>query len=82
MSEWQEVVEEGVVFWVNQDLGNVQKMPDGAYVALMPKIIKLGPFETVEQAQQCLSANKASIDELLKNYNSSLLNLSETVKVQ
>jgi hypothetical protein len=82
MSDWQEVVEEGVIFWVHQELGNVQKMPDGKYVALMPKIIKLGPFETIEQAQQTLSANKDSIDKLVENYNNSLLNLSEAVKVQ
>lgn len=80
MSNWTEIVEEGQVFWVNNELGNVVKVDDKAYVAMLPKIIRLGPFETLEQAQKALEINKASLENVLASFNYDLVNLSKALK--
>lgn len=80
MSDWKEVHEEGQVFWVNEELGNVLKAGEGVYISMLPKIIRLGPFETLSQAQQALSVNKKSLDEIIDRFNQDLLNLCKGMK--
>ena len=80
MSTWTEVVEEGQVFWINNELGNVVKIDDKSFVAMLPKVIRLGPFETLQQAQKALEVNKASLENLLTSFNHDLVNLSKALK--
>lgn len=79
MSDWQEVHEGGQVFWVHDELGNVLKSGE-LFFALMPKVIKLGPFDSAEQAQQALSQNRQAVDQVLDALNNDLVNLSKQVK--
>jgi len=80
MNEWKEVIEDGVVCYVNEEYGQVTKLTDGAYLSLVPKIIKLGPFETLEQAQQAIVKNKAVINSMLDDFNHNLVDLSKAIK--
>jgi hypothetical protein len=70
---WKQVIEDGCVVWVNEQVGNVMKLPDGSYVAMVPKVIKLGPFDTLEKAQKS-AENKESLKLAIENYNLSLTN--------
>ena len=79
MSDWQEVHENGQVFWVHDELGNVLKSGE-KFFALMPKVIRLGPFESREQAQQVLSENRKAVDQVLDGLNTELVNLSKQIK--
>lgn len=79
MSDWQEVVEEGQVFWVHESLGNVVKSGE-MYMAMLPKVIRLGPFDTLEQAQQALEVNRSSLDQVLTGFNHDLINLCKSLK--
>ena len=79
-NSWKEVVEEGQVFWVNDQLGNVVKIDDKSFIAMLPKVIRLGPFETLEQAQKALEINKASLENVLTSFNHDLVNLSKALK--
>lgn len=76
---WKQVIEEGQVIWVNESVGNVIKTPGGKYVAAIPKIIKLGPFHTVEEAQQA-AENQDSLQRVLDNYNLSLVGLADAIR--
>lgn len=73
MSNWERVEEEGNVFWVDEDHGNVFQQGPEAYVALMPKILKLGPFKTLEQAQTVLENYKQRISEAVDIANAEIL---------
>ena len=75
MSEWQETIEDGKVYWVNDEHGNVLKLADGVYIGLMPRVLKLGPFLTVEQAQRALENNKIAVDNLIENFNQEMAGL-------
>jgi len=75
---WKEVIEEGKVFYIS-DVGNIEKRQDGTYVSYMPKIIVLGPFPTLGEAKQALELNKAAVDNLIEDFNKSLINLTRGV---
>lgn len=66
MSDWKEVVEEGQVFWVNDELGNVLKLSDGSYLSMMPLVCRLGPFSTLEEAKESLK-HKQQVRDLVEN---------------
>ena len=51
MSEWQKLVEENQEFWVNDEIGSIMKTNERKFLVLIPKVIQLGPFETLEEAQ-------------------------------
>ena len=72
MSEWKEVAEEGQIIYVNEDYGNVVKLGDQMYLALLPKIIKLGPFTDLEHAKSALMWKTKDLDEVLEKFNDSL----------
>lgn len=80
MSDWVEVIEDGVVLYVNEEYGQVMKLTDGAYIAMAPKVVKLGPFETAEAAQQAIVKNSALINEMLDTFNHQLVDLAAEVK--
>lgn len=78
---WEETVIEGKVMW-QSDHGTVFKTPDGKFVAGVPRVIKLGPFQTVEEAQQIAEDSDGNLDRLLENYNIHLTKLSDTTRGQ
>ena len=71
MSNWKEITEEGVVYYVNDELGNVMKVGD-MFVSMMPVVVKLGPFKTLEEAKASLM-NKQAVKNLIEEYNAKLL---------
>jgi hypothetical protein len=81
MANWREVIEEGHVFYVSED-GNIAKIGDGKFVAIMPATVKLGPFDTVEQAQQAVEENKEALKQYIHSFNEHLLMMSKAIKYQ
>lgn len=75
MLEWKEVTEEGQVFWVHDELGNVMKLGDNIFIAMMPKVIKLGPFSSAEQAKEVLENHTKGVDQVLEHLNHNLLTI-------
>lgn len=80
MSDWKEVSEEGVVCYVHDELGQVTKLTEGVYVGMMPKVIKFGPFDTLEQTQQAMVTNKAVVEKMLDDFNHNLVDLAKAIK--
>ena len=76
---WKEHIEEGQVFYIHETLGNIQKLSSGQYVALIPKVIKLGAFDNLEEAQQA-AADKAGLDRAVESYNLHLVNFIKEMK--
>lgn len=73
MSNWEKVVEDGLEIWVNEDLGNVYRLPTGEFVAMIPKILKFGPFKTTEQGQAFVESKKQEIEQALDVLNEKLV---------
>jgi hypothetical protein len=69
MNNWREVIEEGQIFYINEKLGNIQKLCDGVYIAFFPKIIKLGPFSSLESAKQALESCETLFDDTIETLN-------------
>lgn len=70
MSEWKkEVDENGQEWWLHEKLGNVLKSGDDSYFVLFPKVIKLGPFRTPEEAQKAIEENKEKLEEQIDMFN-------------
>lgn len=69
-AKWDEVVEDGRKFWVNEDLGTIMQVGDH-FVALAPKVIKYGNFDNVEQATKFLENPKvmAGLNSVIDEYN-------------
>jgi len=76
-NEWQKVTEDGREFWVNEKLGNIVKLAEDQFVCLYPKIIKLGPFKTIEEAQNVLESKGKALENLLDSFNADLINLNK-----
>ena len=73
MNNWKEVIEGDQVFYINDKLGNILKAGEDVYIAMMPKVIRLGPFKTVEEAKKVLEKSRKTIDGLLDEFNNQLL---------
>lgn len=73
MSSWERVIEEGRVFWVNNDVGNIMKVGD-FYVSMMPMICRLGPFKTLEEAQAAFS-KKAELKQAIEHFNETMMGM-------
>lgn len=71
--EWKQETVEGVQYWINENLGNIIKSGDH-FISAMPKVIKLGPFKTLEEAKNALLLNQVAVEELLETFNQTLLN--------
>jgi len=80
MSEWKECIEEGVITYVHEELGNVTKLADGVFIALYPKVVKLGPFSSAEKAQTILAKNRALVDQVLDELNHDLVDYEQELK--
>ena len=76
---WEEHEEEGKIIWINESVGNVIKMKNSQFLAMVPRVVKLGPFDTVEEAKQ-VAEDKQGLDRVLDNYNLHLTNLSRSLK--
>ena len=79
-AEWKHVVENETNYWINEDIGNIMQTKEKAFIVLCPKVIKLGPFSNVEDAQQAIESNQKKIDELLDGFNLELLNSLQVKK--
>lgn len=71
-AQWEKVVEEGQEFWVNEELGNVVKTGKETYVALMPKVLKFGPFASAEEAKQFIEEAAKKLDSVLAGVSDTL----------
>ncbi len=81
MSEWKEVVEEGQTFFINEEVGNIVKADEQTFICLLPKMVRLGPFNSLEEAKSAIENNKESLNKHLENFNNQLTNFSEVVRV-
>lgn len=77
MSDWREVAEEGQIIYVHDEHGNIVKLGEQCFLALMPKVIKLGPFTDLEHAKSALTWKKKEIEALLEEFSRSLPGQSE-----
>ena len=78
--KWEKVEEDGTNYWINEEIGNIVQLKDNEFVVLYPRVIKLGPFSTVEQAQAAIMDNKDSIDIMIKNFNLSLVEATKDLE--
>ena len=79
MNKWKEVVEDGHVFYVG-DKATIAKLTDGVFVTIMPATARLGPFDSLEQAQQVAEQNEQSLRKYLESFNDHLMALSAAVQ--
>jgi hypothetical protein len=73
MSKWEKVVEDGETFWINEDHGNVYKQSETSYIAMFPRVVRLGPFKTPEEAQKALETCKQKIEQALDVANEEIV---------
>ena len=72
MSDWEKVEENGETYWINEECGNIMKVSN-VYVSFYPKIIKLGPFKTLEQAKDSLECKAHEVDKYIEDFNIKLI---------
>ena len=68
MSDWKEVIENGSVYYVNEEVGTIIKTAEGLFIACFPKIVKMGPFDSLTAAQSSFEF-KNELDASLDQYN-------------
>lgn len=68
MAEWKKVQEDGQEFYINEELGNVIKAGD-KYISLFPKMLKIGPFKNLDEAQRALVRASEMIEEFELKFN-------------
>jgi hypothetical protein len=78
---WKERIEEGHVFYEG-DKADIAKLSDNVFVAIMPATVRLGPFETLEQAQQAVEQNEEALRKHIDSFNDNLMLLSKATKLQ
>lgn len=74
MSKWEFVEEDGLEVWVNEEIGNVYRLQNGEFVAMLPKVLKFSPFKTSEEAKTFLETKKEVIQQELDMLNEKLVN--------
>lgn len=74
MVKWEEVVEEGQVFYVSE-IGNVAKLGD-IYVSMLPVVCKLGPFKTLDEAKAAFS-KREELKQAIEQFNQTLIGLMQ-----
>jgi len=67
MSNWEKVVENNMNFWIHEELGTIVEIEEGKYVVMYPKVLKLGIFQTVEQAQEVIETNVESLNNFIEH---------------
>jgi hypothetical protein len=80
MDNWNHIKESGNDFWINESVGNIVKLNNGTFKAMLPKIIELGPFSSLEEAKQAIANNINNLELYLQQFNNSLINLTKEVK--
>jgi hypothetical protein len=73
MGDWEKVEEDGGIFWVNEDHGNIFKQSEDSYIAMMPKVLKFGPFKTLKEAQTVLETCKQEVSQAIDIVNEKLV---------
>jgi hypothetical protein len=73
VATWEKVEEDGNTFWVHMDHGNVFKQSETSYIAMVPKVVKFGPFKTLEEAQKVLETCKQDVSQALDILNDKLI---------
>jgi len=76
--EWDKMDMGGANCWVNEELGNIVQIAENFFTVFCPKIIQVGPFATLEAAQEYIENSKPEIDEYAQNFN--LRRLEEEAK--
>lgn len=79
MSDWEMVIEDGHVFWVHDHLGNIQQTANEKYYSYLPKVVRLGPFNSLGEAKFAIVNNKAALDKLIEDFNESVVSLITSV---
>ena len=80
MSDWKHTTEEGQDYWVSEQFGNIVKITsaqDGKdyFIGMIPKVVKLGPFEDIEQAKKAVEQSADQIGIWLDRFNENMLEL-------
>ena len=78
---WNESKAEGKTFW-ESDYGTIFKTPEGQFIAGVPRIIKLGPFDNIEEAKKFAEDSEGNINRMLENYNLEITNLCKEIKTE
>jgi hypothetical protein len=76
MSSWERKVSaDGRVIWINEEVGNVVQVSDGAYISMMAVVLTLGPFGNLDDAKTALEGEKtkAKLEELMTQVNDFVL---------
>jgi hypothetical protein len=66
MVNWEKDVDGEQEWYTNEQLGSITKIANNLYVSMFPKLVKLGPFKTFEEAEKAL---KEGLERLLDQYN-------------
>jgi hypothetical protein len=61
MDEWEFVEEDGNKFYVNKRLGNICELANGQFTALIPKVVSVGPFTTLEMAKKTMESETLNV---------------------
>jgi len=72
VNRWEEVTEEGHTFYVSDTLGSIQKVGNMAYIGLIPKVLKIGPFRNLDEAKAVMALAQRDIDKMMEEYNLTL----------
>lgn len=70
MDDWKEVVEDGQVWYIHEEHGNIIKLTEDSYVAMIPRVVKIGPFTSLDNAKSALVWKKDELEAVLEEFNS------------
>lgn len=76
---WREQLEDEQLWYINDDIGSIYQTSNGQFVAMVPKVVKLGPFNTIEEAKQ-VAEDKEGLERVLDQYNLQLVNFVTELK--
>jgi len=68
MDDWNEMTVEGSTMWVSDTHGTIMKTPNGQYVAMVPKVIRVGPFTDLDPAKSACE-DTTKLNQVLDEYN-------------
>jgi hypothetical protein len=65
---WEISDEDGVTFYLHEEYGNILRIDENTYMAFMPKVIKLGPFNSLDDAKRILTTKREDLDVVIENF--------------
>lgn len=71
--KWEKYTEGKLEMWENAELGTIAKTEKG-YVVMYPKVVKIGPFASLERAKMMLEDYRPGIDNALEEVAQNLVN--------